>query len=284
MLVMRIRRAGATCALDYLFGVARVARPALWAAAPAATLFGLAALWGRAEAWAAAGRRPGLAERTCALVLLAGVLGLLRAGFHSATVHLDQLLAVATPGLVGTTFVLLGDPSGCAPRTSGLRRGLGLALALLAGSGMVWTVARAVGLPGVEETTRQGVIVVPNDLGTSHLGPEVGALRFLTAHTRPGDSVAVLGDEPGLLFLADLRTPIRQDGFLRLFRLTRADVADVNRRLHARPPRLLIVPGNELVRPGRLSGILAYLHHDYRAVARFGEGPNEIVVLGPRPQ
>jgi hypothetical protein len=67
-------------------------------------------------------------------------------------------------------------------------------------------------------------------------------LDHILAHTEPGDSIAVMGQEPGFYFWTGRRNPLRQDTLLPGMASSPTDALEIVRRLERDPPRLIAIP------------------------------------------
>jgi hypothetical protein len=74
-------------------------------------------------------------------------------------------------------------------------------------------------------------------------------LEYILSHTRPGDPIAVLGQEPGYYFWTARSNPLRQDTLLPGMESSAEDAREIVRRMERNPPQLIAVPQG--VRYGR---------------------------------
>jgi hypothetical protein len=69
-----------------------------------------------------------------------------------------------------------------------------------------------------------------------------GLLQQILQHTKMGDPIAVLGQEPGFYFWTNRRNPLRQDTLLPRMESSPEDAREIVRRFERDPPRLIAIP------------------------------------------
>jgi hypothetical protein len=113
------------------------------------------------------------------------------------------------------------------------------AVILYALTGLLWSASF---LPhfNARLLTRRGTPLFYPDTERNRIWPQI--VDYLISNSHPGDSLAVIGHEPGIYFLTDLRNPLRQDTILPGMSASPADAQEIVSRLEADPPDLIVVP------------------------------------------
>ena len=154
--------------------------------------------------------------------------------FHYLNTFFPVLLYPATYLLPGTTGWFEAPARG--------RRALAIVIGILVVyglSGLVWTTSYLARMQTMLPSRRGPVLFYPS---TSREPAQVEMMQYLLSHTHPGQTVVIVGHEPGFYFLAGLRNPLRQDTILPGMGSSPAEVQQILGRLAADPPALIIVP------------------------------------------
>jgi hypothetical protein len=156
---------------------------------------------------------------------------------------------------------------------------------------------KVLALMNYEIETLRGTVLMNATHASNRAGAEM--LQYITSHTEPGDSIVVLGTDPGLYYLSQRKNPLRQDYILTGLGSSSADAREIVERLKTHPPALVIIP-RQIEKDGAMSGyglalevrqryyetlapVWRHVHSNYRADTVVGGMEWGYTVYEPQP-
>jgi hypothetical protein len=215
----------------------------LWAPASLVTAVGLGLLgvrWYRASLHL---QTPDRVEAHLSVLILYSALANLRSFLHPlGTLHfhyvhtLFPVLLYALVQLVPRAMERWGRSPVRPGRTMPVLVGL---LGLYALAGLDWDLAHLAQIDTLLASPRGRAYYFADSYRRQ---PWAALLQYIESHTQPGDSIVILGPEPGFYFWTGRANPLRQDIILPGMSASRADAEEIVRRIQADCPALVIVP------------------------------------------